>query len=151
MNRIKTILDAYPALKGRGSILVLKGADGPNPRSYRRGHIVDVLSDRSGCSGANCMPTFAHVWFPLVSREMIHRRWTKPRYGLVDTSEIIEKRRWQFRVDLIPAAARQQILDTGALIIKARDAYAGPYDYTGAQVKNYVWDRLNDRAEAVDV
>lgn len=157
MHRIKAILDANPQLRGRGSILVVKATDAvhPNPEKdrrgcYKRGMIVAVVSDRNGVSGVSALPTFAHLWIPLVAPEVL-RKYAEEQRDLVFPEEPYRRRQWQLRWNDLPAGARNQLQSTGALIIKAHPAYTLTHDYTWPQVRNYLWDLLNDRAETGEI
>jgi hypothetical protein len=51
--------------------------------------------------------------------------------------DIYRKRIYKIRRADLPVAARNKLIATGQLIIKASAAYTGSYDYTWAQVRQY--------------
>lgn len=116
---------------------------------YKRGMIVEIRPDNTVYGSAETLPTFVKVKIPLIAvdhptlvklmnQQQVQNGFemdgTTPRYNTV------RRRRCWLKVADIPVAARNKLLTTGELIIKASPSYEGPYDYTWTQVRNYFWD-----------
>jgi hypothetical protein len=61
------------------------------------------------------------------------------------------RRLWRIRWADLPVGARNLLESTGALTIKATDAYTGPFDYTWTQVKSYFLNQLTGLDETADL
>ena len=155
MDRIASILDAAPVLKGRGSFIWVYAKNRPEieaerPGAYQRGHIVDVTPD-THCPAVSGLPTFVRLWVPLVSVGVIKERYTSMLWDVLEPERLNHKRRFRIQWDELPAGAKQQVIGSGALIIKAGAAYTGPYDYTWEQVRGFIKDNLMDTREDMDI
>jgi len=119
---------------------VLPDATQDREASYKRGMPVVVAEDGHKWGQLEKLPAFIVLKFPLVPKIRL-LKYIQPELGAVneDGFPVIFRRRiWQLSWNELPPAAKQTILDTGGLVIKARDAYAGPYDYTWEQVKAFL-------------
>lgn len=111
--------------------------------SYKRGMPIVVMPDGHLWGDEECMPKFAVLKIPGVSVDAVQKYVQTHQIqngvkqdGLTPRIEIYRRRLWQLRWVDLPAAARNKLISTGVLTIKA-GAYNGTYDYTWAQVKQY--------------
>jgi hypothetical protein len=116
--------------------LLLKAVDAThsNPTKdaagcYKRGHIVVVMPDGHEWGLQERLPKFALLKFPLVPVNRVEK--------YIAQQEGVRRRRWRLRWADLPAQARNRLMNTGQLVIKARAEYAGEFDYTWAQVRDY--------------
>lgn len=101
---------------------------------YKRGMPVVVMEDGHEWGREEGLPTFVVLKLPGVSAARV-RKYLDPE---TDAARAVVRRRlWQIQWSELPAPARQRLAQTGALTIKADPDYAGPYDYTWAQVKGF--------------
>lgn len=127
--------------------ILVKAIDATHPDAtkdrrgcYKRGMPVVVMPDSHTWGRLEGLPKFVIIKLPGVSVERVlkyvfpEREATAAEDG---TYPIYRRRLWKFRFDDMPAAALRKLRDTGELIIKVRD-YAGDYDYTWTQVRNYI-------------
>jgi len=104
---------------------------------YKRGMPVVVMPDTHTWGAEERPPKFIVLKIPGVPVETV-KKYIEPE--LEDGEEqpkIYRRRMWRFRIDDLPAAALKKLRDKGELTIKVGD-YAGDYDYTWRQVRNYL-------------
>jgi len=107
---------------------------------YKRGYPVVVMPDTHTWGREEGLPTFVVIKIPGVPVEKV-RKYIEPQ--LEDTTDergryqIYRRRLWQFRLDDLPAAARNKLARDGELTIGVGD-YTGDYDYTWTQVRSYL-------------
>ena len=106
---------------------------------YKRGYPVVVMPDGHIWGGDERLPKFVVIKVPGVSVDRI-LKYIQPE--LEDTPDangeyhIYRRRLWVVRWAKLPTKAKNRLQKNGELIVKAGD-YAGEYDYTWAQIKNY--------------
>jgi len=107
---------------------------------YKRGMPVVVMPDSHTWGREEGLPTFVIIKIPGVSVEKV-RKYIEPQREDVANEDGIyptyRRRLWKFRFDDMPTAALKKLRDNGELTIKVGD-YAGDYDYTWKQVRNYI-------------
>ena len=107
---------------------------------YKRGYPVVVMPDSHTWGREECPPTFVLIKIPGASVDKVRKYLEPEREGTANADGIYpvyRRRLWKFRFDDMPAAALKKLRDKGELTIKVGD-YAGDYDYTWRQVRNYI-------------
>ena len=107
---------------------------------YKRGYPVVVMPDSHTWGREECPPTFVLIKIPGASVDKVRKYLEPEREGTANADGIYpvyRRRLWKFRFDDMPAAALKKLRDKGELTIKVGD-YAGDYDYTWRQVRNYL-------------
>lgn len=107
---------------------------------YKRGYPVVVMPDSHTWGREECPPTFVLIKIPGASVDKVRKYLEPEREGTANADGIYpvyRRRLWKFRFDDMPAAALKKLRDKGELTIKVGD-YAGDYDYTWLQVRNYL-------------
>ena len=107
---------------------------------YKRGYPVVVMPDSHTWGREECPPTFVLIKIPGASVDKVRKYLEPEREGTANADGIYpvyRRRLWKFRFDDMPAAALKKLRDKGELTIKVGD-YAGDYDYTWTQVRNYI-------------
>lgn len=106
---------------------------------YKRGMPVVVREDGHEWGSMEGLPSFVVIKIPGVPASSV------AKYVMVQNSDIADldglfpmyrRRIWQIRWADLPLAARNKLLSTGTLTIKA-GTYSGSYDYTWTQIKQY--------------
>ena len=134
--------------------VIFKGVDSVNPNPvkdkgcYKRGMPVEVVADDYILRNGEQPPAFYVLSIPLISKS----KALKYMQTWVDNTDpdkpvMVKKRLWMIRGDDLPASAKNKLLDTGQLVIKATALYKGDYDYTWTQVKTYFRNQLTDTDE----
>jgi len=107
---------------------------------YKRGYPVVVMPDSHTWGREEGLPSFVVIKIPGVPVEKV-RKYIEPELEDVPDERgcyrIYRRRLWTFRLDDMPAAARNKLLRDGELIIKVGD-YTGSYDYTWTQVRSHL-------------
>lgn len=116
---------------------------------YKIGMIVEIRPDGCVYGTEEGLPKFYIIKIPMVPIDHpILVKLTKPQMvqngleedGITPHYDTVRRRQHWLQHHSIPAGARNKLMTEGELIIKANSAYNGPYDYTWAQIKNYLWD-----------
>lgn len=109
---------------------------------YKRGYPVVVMPDGNPWGTEERLPKFVVFKFPLVPVDRL-QKYVKQWDG-------VQRRRWRIRWVDLPAAARNLLLSTGEVTIKARPEYTGSFDYTWAQVRDFFRNDETGVDETVD-
>lgn len=101
---------------------------------YKAGMPIIVVDDDFSWGSKECQPLFYVVKIPLINKSKV----LKFIVTQVDIdNNIYRKRLWRIRVEDLPSAAKQILIDQGSITIKATNRYIGAYDYTWGQIKRY--------------
>lgn len=111
---------------------------------YKRGYPVAVYPDGTKWGACERLPKFVIIKLPGVPVDHpTLLKYIQPEVSDTPDSEgrheTTRRRRWKIRWADLPLAALNRLQTDGELVIKV-GTYAGPYDYTWAQVKAYFHD-----------
>lgn len=117
--------------------------------SYKRGYPVLIMEDGHEWGIEERLPKFVVFKFPGVTPAKLIK------YVLAETDgasppSITRRRIWKIRWVDLPLAARNKLQSTGQLIIKV-GTYAGTFDYTWTQVKDYFQNQTTGLNETVEI
>jgi len=118
---------------------------------YKRGMPVVVMPDGHQWGLLERLPTFVVIKLPMVSVERVQKYIEEQRELVNGELTMTRRRLWRIRWAGLPAAARNTLLATGELVIKATADYTGPFDYTWLQVKQYWQNQLTGLDETADI
>jgi len=117
---------------------------------YKRGMPVVVMPDSHTWGREECLPKFVIIKIPGVSVDKV-RKYLEPEREDTPNADgihpVYRRRLWRFRFDDMPTAALRKLRDNGELTIKVGD-YAGEYDYTWTQVRNYLRNLKTNKDES---
>lgn len=105
---------------------------------YKRGMPVVIMPDGHPWGKEERPPLFCVLKFPVIGVKRLEEYISEHRLAVDVTQSLYQRRVWQLQWASLPAAARTKLQKTGVLTIKATAAYTGPYDYTWAQMKQYI-------------
>ena len=107
---------------------------------YKRGMPVVVMPDSHTWGREEGLPKFVVIKIPGVSVDRVMKYIAPEKEDTANAGGFYptyRRRLWKFRFDDMPTAALRKLRDNGELTIKVGD-YAGDYDYTWTQVRNYI-------------
>lgn len=118
---------------------------------YKRGMPVVVMPDGHQWGSAEGLPSFVVLKLPGVSVDRVKEYLDRQTQGVDAEGRPLAFRRrlWRFRFEDMPLAARNKLAQDGELTI-AVGGYAGPADYTWAQVKTFLRNEATGLDETRD-
>jgi hypothetical protein len=142
--------------------IIVKAIDATHPDPvkdqrgcYKRGYPVAVYPDGTKWGKEERLPKFVIIKFPGVPVDnAIVQKYIQPELG--DTPDIngiypvVRRRLWKIRFDDLPLIARNKLATNGELTIKV-GTYAGTYDYTWTQVKNFFRNQKTGLDETAEI
>lgn len=120
---------------------------------YKRGMPVVVMPDSHTWGLEERLPKFVVIKIPGVPVDKVKQYIEPQREDTPDERgqyRTYRRRLWKFRIDDMPAAARNKLMTDGELTIKVGN-YSGPYDYTWTQVKIYLRNLKTDTDETSEL
>jgi hypothetical protein len=114
-----------------------------------RGMPQDVREDGFQWGRLEGLPRYVVLKLPGVPVETA-RKYVEPWMGTVAGVEgegLVRRREWHIDLDNLPAAALRKLTADGSLTIGV-GAYAGPRDYTWAQVRAFIRNQRTGKTEA---
>lgn len=128
--------------------------DNPTPGGYRQFMPVDVTEDGIADTCTEALRRFYLLRFPGVPAARVRKYLEpimEPSGEVTAEGEPIlretSRRRWILRGASITSAARNKLLSTGSLTIRV-GTYAGPFDLTWIQVRQFLRDNVTGLNES---